>query len=278
MSQAGFAGLNESRKKVRMRVKVVMALAALFLSFSVSAGAEEITTDNLARELEKLFRNRPDIVMDVLRRESESVLDIAQQGSNQRRRHSLEVQWRADMKSEKSVRLEGRPVYGPPKAKVRIVAFSDFTCHFCRQAASTVNEVLRDYGKDVCLIFKNFPLENKGTAMQAAVAFLAVAQQSNEKAWEFYSVLFAERDRLMGEGEGFINRTAESVGADMKKLQKDVKSKKIADMLAEDIADGQKIGVEGTPFFLVNNLVIRGALPLDLFRAAVDMALAEKSR
>ncbi|MDR2743641.1 MAG: thioredoxin domain-containing protein [Desulfovibrio sp.] len=261
-----------------MRLKDVTALAALFLSFSVCACAEEVTTDNLAREVEKLFRNRPDIVMDVLRRESESVLDIAQQGSNQRRRRSLEVQWRSDMKSEKSVRLEGRPVYGPPKAKVRIVAFSDFTCHFCRQAASTVNEVLRDYGKDVCLIFKNFPLENKGVAMQAAMAFLAMAQQSNEKAWEFYSVLFAERDRLMGEGEGFINRTAEGVGADMKKLQRDVKSKKIADMLAEDIADGQKIGVEGTPFFLVNNLVIRGALPPDLFRAAVDMALAEKSR
>ena len=261
-----------------MRVNGLTALAALLLGFSVCAGAEEITTDNLAKELERLLRNRPDIVMDVLRRESESVLDIAQQGSNQRRRRSLEAQWRTDMKSEKNVRLEGRPVFGPPKAKVRIVAFSDFTCHFCRQAALTVNEVLRDYSRDVCLVFKNFPLENKGAAVQAAMAFLAVAQQSNEKAWEFYTALFTERDRLMGEGEGFINKTAKSIGADMKKLQKDVKSKKIADLLAEDIADGQKIGVEGTPFFLVNNLIIRGALPPDLFRAAVDTALAEKSK
>ena len=182
------------------------------------------------------------------------------------------------MKTEKKVRLDGRPVYGPANAKVRIVAFSDFTCHFCRQAAATVNEVLKAYGKDVCFVFKNFPLEDKGAAMQAALAFLAVAQQSNDKAWAFYNALFAEKDRLMGEGEAFINKTAESVGVDVKKLQKDVKNRKLADMVSEDIADGQKLGVEGTPFFLVNNLVVRGALSLDLFRAAVDMALAAESK
>jgi protein-disulfide isomerase len=257
-----------------MPLKKALMFSLLFLACAICVRAETITTDNLARELERLLRNRPDIVMDVLRRENESVLDIAQQGSNQRRKRGLEAQWRVDMKTEKKVRLDGRPVYGPANAKVRIVAFSDFTCHFCRQAAATVSEALKAYGKDVCFVFKNFPLEDKGVAMQAALAFLAVAQQSNDKAWAFYNALFAERDRLMGEGEDFINKTAESVGADVKKLQKDVKNRKLADMVSEDIADGQKLGVEGTPFFLVNNLVVRGALSLELFRAAVDMALA----
>jgi protein-disulfide isomerase len=246
---------------------------------AVPAVAEEITTDNLAKRLENLFQDRPDIVMEVLRRNSESVLDIAQQGSNQRHRHSLETQWRADMKTEKNVRLEGRPVFGSPNAKVRIVAFSDFTCRFCQQAAIAVNEVMKDYGKDVSLVFKNFPLETKGARAQAAAAFLAIAQQSNEQAWEFHNALFAERDKLIGKGgEAFIFKTAERLGVDVKKLQKDMKSKKIADMLAEDFADGKKLGVEGTPFFLVNNLVIRGALPRDLFRVAVNMEMTEKTK
>lgn len=33
-----------------------------------------------------------------------------------------------------------------------------------------------------------------------------------------------------------------------------------------DIAEGQRIGVQGTPYFLINNLVARGALSSDLFR------------
>jgi protein-disulfide isomerase len=261
-----------------MQFNKLIILFFLFNVFADCAVAGEITTENMARELENLFRNRPDIVMDVLRRESEAVLDIAQQGSNLRRRHTLEAQWRVDMKNDKKVRLEGRPVYGMSNAKVRIIAFSDFTCSFCRQAAITVNEALKDYGRDVCLIFKNFPLENKGVAMQAAIAFLAVAQQDNAKGWEFYNNMFAEREKLMGEGEDFINKSAEALGIDMKRFARDIKSKKIVDMINEDIVDGQKLGVEGTPFFLVNNLVVRGALSLELFRSAINMALAEKNK
>ena len=34
------------------------------------------------------------------------------------------------------------------------------------------------------------------------------------------------------------------------------------------------LAVEGTPYFLVNNLVVRGALPQDLFKSAIEMALS----
>ena len=59
----------------------------------------------------------------------------------------------------------------------------------------------------------------------------------------------------------------------MKRLAKDVHSKKVTDIIAEAQMDAQTLGIEGTPYFLVNNLVVRGALPLDLFKSAIDMAL-----
>ena len=40
-----------------------------------------------------------------------------------------------------------------------------------------------------------------------------------------------------------------------------------------NIAEGQRIGVQGTPYFLINNLVARGALSSDLFKEAINMAL-----
>ena len=75
-----------------------------------------------------------------------------------------------------------------------------------------------------------------------------------------------------------LKKTAEGLRLDMKKLNRDVHSKKIADSIAEDLQDAQKLGIEGTPYFLVNRLVIRGALPLDLFKGAVDMALRSDRR
>ncbi len=260
------------------RPGAVALLALLFLfawallAQRTQAASEQITEENLPQMLEKLFQERPDLVIDVLRKHSEAVLDIAQQGSNMRRQRSLEAQWSQELKTPKAVKVEGRPVLGAKNAKVRIVAFSDFTCHFCQQAASTVSGVMKEYGKDVSLVFKNLPLDEKGAASTASKYFLAVAQQSEEKAWKFHDALFADRNRLVTEGETFLKNTAQGLGVDMKRLAKDVHSKKVSDIMEEDQQDAQKLGVEGTPYFLVNDLVVRGALPPDLFKKAVDMA------
>lgn len=97
-----------------MKEKKLLLLRMLVLTLSVGAGGvlfagqsmanAQVTEDNLPQLLEKALREHPDMVMDVLRRNSEAVLDIAQQGSNLRRKHSLEAQWREDMKTPKSVR------------------------------------------------------------------------------------------------------------------------------------------------------------------------------
>ena len=265
---------------MKMPLSLLGALG-LFCALTLSPtpqvqAAEQGGDAALAAALETLLRERPEIILDVLRRNSEVVLDIAQQGSNLRRKHNLEVQWRKDMQSPKSVKLENRPVLGPRDAKVRIVAFSDFTCHFCEQASKNVEALRKTYGDDICLIFKHLPLDEKGPGGIASGYFVAIAQQDEGKAWQFYDVMFANRDRLLAEGEPFIKESAQKLGVDMKRLARDVRSKKVTDILAEDQKDAQKLGVEGTPYFLVNDLVVRGALPLDLFRDAVEMARDNK--
>ena len=66
---------------------------------------------------------------------------------------------------------------------------------------------------------------------------------------------------------------AKDAGLNMKKLAADVKRKDVRAEVDADIAEGQRIGVQGTPYFLINNLVARGALSSDLFKEAINMAL-----
>lgn len=252
-------------------MKIVIILLTLF-SFAASVSAQTANADLEA--LQKLFKENPQLILDVLRQNSEAVLDIAQQGSNLRRKYNLEAQWRKDMEKKKDVRLDNRPILGRPDARVKIIAFSDFSCHFCEQASKTVDGILKEYGSDVALIFKNLPLDEKGPGADASAWFVAISQQSEPKAWDFYKAMYANRDRLLSEGTPFIEKTAADLGVDIKRAKADLASKKVTDILAQDQDDGQKLGIEGTPYFLVNNLVIRGALPPDLFRSAVDMALA----
>lgn len=252
--------------------KCFLVLAAMLLTASSSWAATPISDSQLEMELQKLLQSRPDIILEVLRRNSEAVLDIAQQGSNLRRRHNMEAQWQEDMKKEKNVRIDNRPVLGKPDARVKIVAFSDFTCHFCEQASKNVNTLRKEFGDDVALVFKHLPLDEKGPGGLASAYFVAIGMQNEQKAWEFYQTMYDNRETLLAEGEPFIKRVVQNLGLDVKKIQREASSKKVKEILAQDEEDAKKLGVEGTPYFLVNNLVVRGAVPLDLFRAAVEMA------
>ena len=92
-------------------------------------------------------------------------------------------------------------------------------------------------------------------------------------AWKFYDLLFARRANVLKDGEPAIVNAAKDAGLNMKKLAADVKRKDVRAEVDAAIAEGQRIGVQGTPYFLINNLVARGALSSDLFKEAINMAL-----
>ncbi|MBQ7606659.1 MAG: thioredoxin domain-containing protein [Desulfovibrionaceae bacterium] len=244
-------------------------------SYAIDFGSKE----ELQRFILKTLRDHPQVLIDILRNNSEAVLDIAQEGSNQRRLHTLQKQWKKDLTEEKEVRIADRPILGNKEAKVRIAAFSDFTCYYCKASKSVIDTILKEFGDSVSFVFKSIPFEEKGASAIASQWFLAIAEQDEEKAWEFYNVMFEERDKLQAEGEKFIRKIVRDMKLNIAKIESDVRSsKKIRAILREDKEDADRLNIEGTPCFLVNNIVVRGAIPLDLFRIAVTMALKNAER
>lgn len=255
-----------------------LALAGMLGAVPSLQAAESFQSDiALNKKISQILQDNPELIMDVLRKHSEEVLEIAQMGSNLRRKHNLELQWKKDLTEKKEVRIEGRPVLGNRNAPVRIVAFSDFTCHYCMQASQTIKDIMRKYGDKVSYVFKHLPMDEKGVGGKASEYFIAIAQQDEAKAWQFYDELYANRDRLLAGGEDYLKKTCKDMGLDMKSLQKDLQGKKVREIMKEDEEDAKKLGVEGTPYFLVNNLIVRGAMPKDLFDGAIDTALKNRS-
>ena len=250
------------------------ALAGLLLYPACApAPALALTADELKPALEQLLRERPEVLLDFLREHSEAVLDVAQAGSNLRRQANLEKQWAEDAKTVKTVKTEGRPSVGAPDAKVRIVAFSDFTCGYCQRAEKVLEELLQEYEGKVSFVFKNMPLEPKGLSGLASQYFVAISMQSEELAWKFYRELFAHRDELLADGEKYLRSVCQNLGVDMRKMDSERRRKKVASILAEDLKEAEDMKIEGPPYFLVNNLVIRGAVSKDLFRRAIEIEL-----
>lgn len=251
-------------------------IAALLISFCLFAGtasAAEESDAKLKQQLETILQEHPEVLMNVLRENSEELFLIMREGSQKAQRKAITTQWKADVDVPKAVNLKNRLVRGDADSPVTIVAFSDFTCPYCEQAAFTVNTILKHYGKTVRFVFKNFPLASHEHARTASEYFVAAAMQDKEKAWQLYDAIFANRSVLIADGEAFLKDTAATVGLDVKRLEADAKSTAVKTIIDEDTKEAQDFGFSGTPYFLVNNIVIRGALPFDLFSEAVDLAL-----
>jgi protein-disulfide isomerase len=169
--------------------------------------------------------------------------------------------------------LTGAPTKGPAEAPVTIVEFSDFQCGFCLRVNSTVAQVLEKYQGKVRLVFKHYPLvELHPSAPSGHRAALAAHEQG--KFWEMHDRIFANqramtRQDLLGH--------AGALGLDMTKFMADLDGPRLQAVLDRDLAEGRKVGVEGTPTFFINGTAVVGSQPLDAFVKVIDKALAAAS-
>jgi protein-disulfide isomerase len=168
--------------------------------------------------------------------------------------------------------LTGAPAKGPAEAPVTIVEFSDFQCTYCLRSKPTVAQVLERYPGKVRLVFKHFPLDFHKDAPLAHRAALAANEQG--KFWEMHDLIFANQSRM---GRDDLIAHAKTLGLDMPRFLKDFDDSRFIAFMDRDLAEGAKVGVDGTPTFFINGTALVGAQPLDAFTAVIDKALGVPS-
>ncbi len=162
------------------------------------------------------------------------------------------------------------PMKGPKSAPVTIIEFTDFECPFCKRSQDTLKQVMDVYGSKVKLIEKQYPLPFHQRAKPAAEAVLCAQEQG--KFWEMHDKIFPS-DSMQ---DSDFTRFAGEIGLNKSKFEKCYSSHKMAARIEKDIADGQRVGVRGTPHFFVNGQVINGAQPFESFKTIIDAELAKK--
>ncbi|BDG09371.1 DsbA family protein [Anaeromyxobacter paludicola] len=160
------------------------------------------------------------------------------------------------------------PAKGPAQAPVTVVEFSDFQCPFCSRAEPTVHQLEQLYGNDLRVVWKHQPLPMHPNAMPAAEAAEAAREQG--KFWPMHDLLFQNQTQLSPEA---YERFARQLGLDLPRFRAAMSSGKYRARIQEDMAQGQRAGVNGTPAFLVNGELLVGAQPIEAFKAVVDRQL-----
>ncbi len=148
---------------------------------------------------------------------------------------------------------EDSPTYGPEDAPVTVVEFSDFECGYCRRVVGTLDQVKENYGDQVRIVFRQFPLQNHSHAQKAAEASLCANDQG--KFWPMHDLLFTEQDRL---DVASLEKKADRIGLDRARFDDCLASSRHAEKVRRDLKEGASVGVSGTPSLFVNGVNVPG--------------------
>ena len=175
----------------------------------------------------------------------------------------------------------GSPILGNPDAKITLIEFGDYQCHFCNvYYHNTEHKIFENYVRSgkINVVFKDYTIIGQDSISAAHATHCAGEQ---EKYWEYHNTLY---DNWGGENNGWANnenliRFAQEIGLDMDEFMECNINGTYAQRISASNADAQTLGITGTPAFYVissnNNQVqiISGAQPYEVFERIINSML-----
>jgi protein-disulfide isomerase len=175
------------------------------------------------------------------------------------------------------------PYKGSKTAELTIVEYTDYQCPYCaRHGNSVLPQIQKNYidtGK-VRYVLRDYPLPFHKQAVKASEAAHCAGDQG--KYWEMHDALFANQKAL---GADKLPGYAKAIGINVETFDTCLASDKYKGRVDENLNDGRKATINGTPSFVIGyteggevkgEKLIRGAVGYATFQKAFDEMLAKK--
>lgn len=192
----------------------------------------------------------------------------------------------ADQSAQKitSPQIGGAAVLGDEKAPITIFIFSDYQCPYCGKFYTESELLIRknyvDTG-EAKMVYKNLIILGPESV---SVANAAECAKDQNKFWNYHDAIFdieIKESQTKGNSEntGNLNRdTFKQIAANLKMNVNDFLACYDAQKYAAEVqSDTQEANTlfsqASTPTIIIDDKVIQGAYPYNVFSAAIDTAL-----
>lgn len=177
------------------------------------------------------------------------------------------------LKDWQRLTVDGQLV-GPEVAPLRLVAFSDYQCIYCRVAEPLLDQLRERYAGRVAIVYRHFPIvEVHARAFAAANAAECAAAQNRFS--EYHDALFANPDSV---DLARWSSVARAVGVpDIASFERCVETEAFKDRVEHDARLAREIGVSGTPTFVFRDRMVSGTGGLSRVGVWLDSAFAGTS-
>lgn len=143
-------------------------------------------------------------------------------------------------------------VEGNPFAPITVIEYSDFQCPYCAEAFSSLKQVMANYGQNIRLVFRNFPLMQHPYSNLAASVAEAAGLQG--KFWPMHDLLFNRQKSWTQQTDvqNIFTGYAQELNLDLNKFKNDLNSPEVKNKIQADVDKANQIGVNSTPSFFIN--------------------------
>ncbi|MEI6529550.1 MAG: DsbA family protein [Candidatus Falkowbacteria bacterium] len=157
--------------------------------------------------------------------------------------------------------------------KITVVEFTDFACPYCKQSAPEIRKLMEEYKDTVKLVIRDYPIHDN--SIDLAIAARCAGEQG--KYWEAYDSLFTNQDNLIGTStiQNDILSWGEFLKLDSARFKTCITDKRYIDLVKRDYDDGNKLKIQGTPTWFVNNYPITGYYSAERFKELFDGILQQ---
>ena len=217
-------------------------LATVFAAFSfTTVAAQELNEADIKRLALEAILEKPEILIEAL-----SILQERENAALVEAQSTALTELRDDFE-------QNAPIFGNLDGSVTLVEFFDYNCGYCRRAAPEVKAVL-ETSKDVCIVYREFPILGPGSEI-AARASLAARNQG--KYQQFHEAMMALNGQAF---EASVMEVAGDVGLDLEVLKTDMQSDLVNDHIAASLRLAEALRITGTPTFVLGDEIIPGVI------------------
>ncbi len=159
------------------------------------------------------------------------------------------------------------PANGSLNAPVVLVEFADYECPYCQKVNPQIQQLKKEYGDNLTIVYKDFPLPMHHGSEKAAEAARCAGEQG--KFWLYHDVLFYSRQVEVDA----LKEHARVLNLDTEKFDTCLDSGAESAVVKKDLEEAKSLGLTGTPSFFVNGHFFSGVVDYAALKDMVNQQM-----
>ncbi len=161
---------------------------------------------------------------------------------------------------------------GHDPGAVTVVLYADYLCPYCRRLRGVIARLRKVLGERLAYVFRHFPNEraHPGAEFMARASEAAAKQ---DRFWEMHDWLYKQEPPITQQE---VLAFARALGLDMERFHRDLHHEEARRHVMEDVAEGQRNGVTGTPTVFIDGMRYDGAWDFYSMLEALERPIASR--